>query len=594
MKRTFILALICFSFAINLLVPKSAHTQSSTSFIIEGTDGYNTVSSMLPLPGNRFAFIVSDDNWDNTYLRIFNSAGLQTADINITSRFNWPHTYHYSTDINAISMGNGNIFITYAVNSNSFGIQTYNAQYLVLNDAGITQTSGQLNSTDAANSYIWGIQLAKLSDGKIVAVWNRAASANYVFRLFNADGTTAGNDLNFIGPGTASPYNNIYTCKLAAGKNGNFMFSMYYYGGDMRGFVFDNNGNNVSFNNQPNFVIDPTIWVDYANYGIAALSNGNFAVCWGNWNAGINYVKILAPDGSTLVGPQVISNDYTSYTDVVPISTPGSEGFMLAEARRDQSDMSNPYTDLYIHLFNQSGVLQSSTVSNDGAWIQPTLKFATIPGGGYFYTCTYYKNFMLMMPMNMAMATGDQDIQAIVVSSGMGTLPVSLVNYDAKLLESKKVLLSWRTASEINNSYFQIEKSIDGRNFTVIGRVNAKGSGNTTTDYSFTDGEAISGNTYYRLKQFDIDSKSKDLGTKLVKISNRNTSASAYPNPVQGNSITLVSGDQPLPVPYRLSDAQGRTITTGIMNQTKEEINIHLSEGIYFLQIGKDIIKIRK
>jgi hypothetical protein len=237
--------------------------------------------------------------------------------------------------------------------------------------------------------------------------------------------------------------------------------------------------------------------------------------------------------------------------------------------------------------------LQASTASVDGWLIQPTYTLEAGIGGGYLYTYIYYKAFSL--EDGMFMTSGDTDIRGRTVALSMLSLPVTLLSYEATLLSNKKVKLDWSTSSETNNHHFEIEKSTDGINFTSIGRIDATGNGNAVARYSFTDAETISRNTFYRLKQMDIDGNSKYLGTKLISVGSNHTPATVYPNPAQGNTITLVAGDQPLPLAWRISDVQGRVIRKGTMRQSQEEINItDINNGIYFLQIGEQVIKMKK
>jgi hypothetical protein len=590
MKRTFTQSWYSLIIVLIFSASQPANSQSSTPFDVEVTSGYNWVFQILPLSGNRVAVIVGNSGNTITYLRIYNSAGTQTADINITAQFNWPHTTHGATDIHAITMNNGNIFIAYNANSNSTGIQTYNARYVIINQSGAQQAAGQLNTIDAGSSYTWRMYIDKLSDGKIVAIWNRSASDNITFRLFNPDGTAYGNDVPFTGPGTSSSsVVTTYGYGLAAGKNGNFLFSVNYWNGGLRGFVFNNNGVNATYGGASSFAIDPSTVNNYGNYGMAALPNGNFVAFW--YLSGTRYIKIVSPDGSTIVAKQSIPAG--NYTSIISSNTAGSEGFILAENRmQNAGDMGNPYAALWIHRYNQGAVLQNSAASADGYLIQPTFTVAAGPGGGYFYIYNFYKSFIL--EDGMYSTTGDTDIKGRTVGFSMITLPVSLMSYEATLLSNRKVLLTWSTSAEINCHHFGIERSTDGTNFIAIGSIEAT---NTTTaaNYSFTDALPVSTNTFYRLKQVDIDGKSKYLGTKLIRAGSTNSLAGAYPNPAQGNTITLLAGNQPLPLIYRISDAQGRVIKTGTMRQSQVEINLQdMSKGIYFLQIGKQVIKVNK
>lgn len=595
MKRTFTGACYCLILGISFLAPRLSRAQSTTNFDVEVAAGNCFILKTLSLSGNRLGVLATEDG-NSIFLWIYNSAGVQTGNVNITAQFNWPHTTHIFVNFNAVTTNNGNIFISYVASSNSTGIQTYNARYVVINETGAVQASGQLNNTDAGGNYIGSILLDKLSDGKIMAVWRQMANSTIVFRLFNENGTAFTNDVAFAGPGTPNSFmTNIYIFKAAAGKNGNFLISLYYYNGDMRGFAFDNNGNNAISGGASSFAIDPTINNNYGNNAILAMANGNFAVSW--WLSGANYVKILSQDGSTVIDK--LSIPTTSVNGMIPLYTSGSEGFIVTEmVMQNPSDMSNPYSTMWLHRYNQSGVLQSSAAMPEGALIRPSYNFTQGGSGGYAYLYSYYKSFMVMgmPPMGMAMMTGDMDTRGVTNGFAMGTLPVSLISYNVKLLNNQKAQLTWSTASEINNSHFEIEKSSDGRNFIFIGRVTANGNAGGGSGYSFTDPETISRNTYYRLKQFDIDGKWKDLGIKLVSTGSHTIAASAYPNPVKGNSITLFAGDEPLPAAWSITDAQGRIIKTGTLRQSQEQLVVYeLAKGIYFLRIGtKQVIKLKK
>ncbi len=82
-------------------------------------------------------------------------------------------------------------------------------------------------------------------------------------------------------------------------------------------------------------------------------------------------------------------------------------------------------------------------------------------------------------------------------------LPVHLEDFEAKTGDCK-VALHWRTAEEMNASYFSIQRSIDGSNFHEIGRVNAAGISNTILYYNFDDPSPEVSN-YYRLQITDRD-----------------------------------------------------------------------------------------
>ena len=86
------------------------------------------------------------------------------------------------------------------------------------------------------------------------------------------------------------------------------------------------------------------------------------------------------------------------------------------------------------------------------------------------------------------------------------SLPVTLLSFEATK-EEERALLTWSTSQEINNHYFQVQRSDDGIHFYDLGKVLGNGTTTTTQYYSFTDDKPFQGTTYYRLKQVDFDGK---------------------------------------------------------------------------------------
>jgi hypothetical protein len=99
-------------------------------------------------------------------------------------------------------------------------------------------------------------------------------------------------------------------------------------------------------------------------------------------------------------------------------------------------------------------------------------------------------------------------------------LPIGLISFTGKNTGSDNEL-KWVTASEKNNNYFTIEKTIDGTIFDVLGVVNGAGTSNDILNYQFTDYNVSKQINYYRLKQTDFDGVSNY--TDLISIDNRSS-----------------------------------------------------------------------
>jgi hypothetical protein len=100
--------------------------------------------------------------------------------------------------------------------------------------------------------------------------------------------------------------------------------------------------------------------------------------------------------------------------------------------------------------------------------------------------------------------------------SGNTALPIKLIYFNAKL-KSEKVDLTWATAAEINNNFFTVERSADGKNFERL--LTKPGAGNSTRNlyYSATDENPLTGYSYYRLKQTDYDGKFSYSAVQTIK-----------------------------------------------------------------------------
>ncbi len=88
--------------------------------------------------------------------------------------------------------------------------------------------------------------------------------------------------------------------------------------------------------------------------------------------------------------------------------------------------------------------------------------------------------------------------------SSLSTLPLTWLNVSGNLNSGKQAVINWQV-SELNVTEYQVEKSTDGRQFTSIGRLGSKGDGNNS--YSFTESGQMTSNTYYRIKQTDMDGR---------------------------------------------------------------------------------------
>jgi hypothetical protein len=85
-------------------------------------------------------------------------------------------------------------------------------------------------------------------------------------------------------------------------------------------------------------------------------------------------------------------------------------------------------------------------------------------------------------------------------------LSIELVFFYARPDKDKrKVKLEWQTASEVNNDFFTIEKSLNGTDWEIVKKVDGAGNSGKLLNYSAYDYSPYAGVSYYRLKQTDYD-----------------------------------------------------------------------------------------
>lgn len=96
------------------------------------------------------------------------------------------------------------------------------------------------------------------------------------------------------------------------------------------------------------------------------------------------------------------------------------------------------------------------------------------------------------------------------------SLPVNLTSFQGRQ-QLQSVKLNWATASEQNNSHFNVLRANDSKKFKAIGKVAGNGTTATAQKYAFTDNNPYGGNNYYQLEQVDFDGKAQKSEVVVVK-----------------------------------------------------------------------------
>jgi hypothetical protein len=179
-----------------------------------------------------------------------------------------------------------------------------------------------------------------------------------------------------------------------------------------------------------------------------------------------------------------------------------------------------------------------------------------------------------------------------ISDSAVNPLPVALSYFKGKAA-GKNAELFWNTASELNNSGFYIERSMDGEQFATLDFVAGKGNSNVPVSYSYTDNNAFeyAAIIYYRLRQVDLDGATNYSNMVVL---NKNHQAiqqlNVYPNPATVQStIEFIANTGTAKI--ELKDINGRTIycttaaTTNGLNSLRLDNLNEMDAGIYFIKV---------
>ncbi len=184
--------------------------------------------------------------------------------------------------------------------------------------------------------------------------------------------------------------------------------------------------------------------------------------------------------------------------------------------------------------------------------------------------------------------TGTTTTSLAIEKIALFPLPVIWGGFEARL-KNNNIELTWETLSEENSLEFVIEHSTDGANqYTPIAKINAQGNSTSTKKYTYIFNSPDKSKTnYFRIKQIDIDGKSKYSDTRFVKFNKGSlVNVTVYPNPVKGE---LFVNSQTSKLSLALSDMYGRTILTQQAQAGTTTINTHqLAKGYYLLAIYED------
>ena len=284
-----------------------------------------------------------------------------------------------------------------------------------------------------------------------------------------------------------------------------------------------------------------------------------------------------------------VSGDYTVSLYLMNIDTAGICGpdalLPVISFQVQYLNASGAWVDLSGSPFTAQPVSQTSSPT----WVNLGSKFTLSLPDGFF-------------PTQIRITLGDgteggcgndfamDDINFSLCPAG-GLTPVTLTSFSAQR-KGSGVSINWSTSQELNNSYFQVERSADGSTgWASIATVIGAGNSQVVHNYNSFDNSPLSGVNYYRLRQVDNDGKYAYSNTVAVKMDLLKAAISVIANPFYSNLSVRIESPVSQSLTARLVDITGKQIAVekwDVSNGSvrKDFSNIgSLQHGMYILSI---------
>lgn len=183
----------------------------------------------------------------------------------------------------------------------------------------------------------------------------------------------------------------------------------------------------------------------------------------------------------------------------------------------------------------------------------------------------------------------------LVFRSGISVLPLSFINIQA-MQKNNDALIKWVVAFEQNVLRYEILKSINGTEFSVIGKTDSKGNSNLAVTYDFTDKNFTAAKNYYRIRSVEKDGS--ETFSSIVQLASTAYSdrLMLYPNPATTNINLVLPATQNKNWNIAVRTTNGTTVINKTVNGSATmNVDISkLSSGIYYIYaVNGDVIQLK-
>lgn len=237
------------------------------------------------------------------------------------------------------------------------------------------------------------------------------------------------------------------------------------------------------------------------------------------------------------------------------------------------ADILNAATGVDVMFFND-GNLHTTSNNNNGPAGDPSITVDDATFDQQIFT-----------------ATANNSCGNASISGSCLVLPIELLYFRGKPLD-KSMLLEWATATELNNDFFTIERSFDGRDYKPIEIITGAGTSQEVLNYQYFDKDvtvfATARSIYYRLKQTDFDGHFSYSEVIVMEIDPQNFFDILHQNFIDQTLNVVIFNPQANPVNVQLFDLNGRLLRE--MNLPPQVGSSELNLAVADLKAGFYII----
>lgn len=257
-------------------------------------------------------------------------------------------------------------------------------------------------------------------------------------------------------------------------------------------------------------------------------------------------------------------------------------------------------SNMSVQLYNSAGIIVATSVTDAYGYYS----FASVSPGSYYvvfqipagYSFTRQNVGGISALNNSKANTVGQSVSFTVppgtnvlnIDAGITALcttPVLLLSFTGRLQTNNTTLLNWQTTAELNNDYFDVERSTDGINFVAIDRVKGKGTTSLPHNYSLVDKKPANGINYYRLRQVDFDGHFVYSNIVMAQLKIKPAVTVVYNSPANAININFTESQNNAVI--RLLGDNGQLIKSVPASNIKSylmQLPV-LATGVYILQI---------